>query len=165
MKKIRPISLLLLCVFSFLLLSACSGESNGNAETVEMTEVDFDGGSSPDGEVVLKDADFEQAQSASPTFGERNTETAVQSLGDGTKIEIVFDGYGNKIETRYFNNHPTVKMLILSTSANGARREALVYGQKGERKQIRVRVKRPNLVVRAKNSYIVGENDNKFAGK
>jgi len=31
-------------------------------------------------------------------------------------------------------------------------------GQKGERKQIRVRVKRPNLVVRAKNSYIVGAN-------
>ncbi|CAN5244010.1 hypothetical protein BH20ACI1_BH20ACI1_28750 [soil metagenome] len=38
-------------------------------------------------------------------------------------------------------------------------------GQKGDRKQIRVRVKRPNVVVRAKNSYIVGENDNKFAGK
>ena len=39
-------------------------------------------------------------------------------------------------------------------------------GQKGERRQIRVRVKRPNLVVRAKNSYIVGENNNpKFAGK
>ena len=39
-------------------------------------------------------------------------------------------------------------------------------GQKGERRQIRVRVKRPNLVVRAKNSYIVGENTNqKLAGK
>jgi Ca-activated chloride channel family protein len=37
-------------------------------------------------------------------------------------------------------------------------------GQKGERKQMRVRVMRPNLVVRAKNSYIVGENE-KFAGK
>ncbi|MGC2238154.1 MAG: VWA domain-containing protein [Pyrinomonadaceae bacterium] len=37
-------------------------------------------------------------------------------------------------------------------------------GNKGERKQIRVRVMRPNLVVRAKNSYIVGEND-KLAGK
>ena len=37
-------------------------------------------------------------------------------------------------------------------------------GQKGERKQMRVRVMRPNLIVRAKNSYIVGEND-KFAGK
>lgn len=31
-------------------------------------------------------------------------------------------------------------------------------GTKGERKTIRVRVKRPNLVVRAKTSYIVGEN-------
>lgn len=38
-------------------------------------------------------------------------------------------------------------------------------GQKGERKQIKVRVMRPNLVVKAKNSYIVGANDNKFAGK
>ena len=37
-------------------------------------------------------------------------------------------------------------------------------GQKGERKQIKVRVMRPNLVVRAKNSYIVGENE-KLAGK
>ena len=31
-------------------------------------------------------------------------------------------------------------------------------GEAGERKQIRVRVMRPNLVVRAKNSYIVGQN-------
>lgn len=38
-------------------------------------------------------------------------------------------------------------------------------GQKGERRQIRVRVKRANLVVRAKNSYIVGEGGSKFAGK
>jgi Ca-activated chloride channel family protein len=38
-------------------------------------------------------------------------------------------------------------------------------GQKGERKQIRVRVKRPNLVVRAKNSYIVGENEKNVAGR
>lgn len=39
-------------------------------------------------------------------------------------------------------------------------------GQIGERRSIRVRVMRPNLVVRAKNSYIVGQNDNqKFAGK
>lgn len=37
-------------------------------------------------------------------------------------------------------------------------------GQPGERKQIRVRVMRPNLVVRAKTSYIVGANGNQ-AGK
>lgn len=39
-------------------------------------------------------------------------------------------------------------------------------GQVGERRSIKVRVMRPNLVVRAKNSYIVGANGSqKFAGK
>lgn len=38
-------------------------------------------------------------------------------------------------------------------------------GQIGERRQIRVRVMRPNVVVRAKTSYIVGQgNGNNFAG-
>lgn len=37
-------------------------------------------------------------------------------------------------------------------------------GQTGERKQIRVRVMRPNVVVRAKTSYIVGQGGNNLAG-
>jgi len=38
-------------------------------------------------------------------------------------------------------------------------------GQKGERRQIRVRVKRQNAIVRAKDSYVIGDVDRKFAGK
>jgi VWFA-related protein len=38
-------------------------------------------------------------------------------------------------------------------------------GQKGTRKQIRVRVMRQNVVVRAKDSYIVGDNGKSVAGK
>ena len=37
-------------------------------------------------------------------------------------------------------------------------------GGRGERRQIKVRVMRPGLVVRAKTSYIVGEADRRFAG-
>lgn len=37
-------------------------------------------------------------------------------------------------------------------------------GAVGDRKQIKVRVMRPSLVVRAKTSYIVGQNSNKIAG-
>ena len=37
-------------------------------------------------------------------------------------------------------------------------------GQAGERRQLRVRVMRPNLVVRARNSYIVGSGDGALAG-
>jgi hypothetical protein len=33
-------------------------------------------------------------------------------------------------------------------------------GEKGQRKQIRVRVNRPKLVIRTRDSYIVGANEN-----
>lgn len=38
-------------------------------------------------------------------------------------------------------------------------------GKVGDRKQIRIRVMRPNVVVRAKTSYIVGKADRSLAGK
>jgi hypothetical protein len=38
-------------------------------------------------------------------------------------------------------------------------------GRLGERKQIKIRVMRPGVVVRAKNSYIVGQIDRNFAGR
>jgi len=38
-------------------------------------------------------------------------------------------------------------------------------GSIGERKSIRIRVARPDVVVRAKNSYIVGQSDRSVAGK
>ncbi|PYT00282.1 MAG: hypothetical protein DMF63_06825 [Acidobacteria bacterium] len=38
-------------------------------------------------------------------------------------------------------------------------------GQVGERRQIKVRVMRPDVIVKAKNTYIFGQNDRKVAGK
>ncbi|MEO8650088.1 MAG: VWA domain-containing protein [Acidobacteriota bacterium] len=38
-------------------------------------------------------------------------------------------------------------------------------GRPGDRKQIKVRVMRPNLIVKAKSTYIVGQSDKKFAGR
>jgi hypothetical protein len=38
-------------------------------------------------------------------------------------------------------------------------------GQLGERRQIKIRVMRPGVVVRAKTSYIVGQSDRSLAGK
>ncbi|MEP6705136.1 MAG: VWA domain-containing protein, partial [Acidobacteriota bacterium] len=38
-------------------------------------------------------------------------------------------------------------------------------GQIGERRQIKVRVMRPNVIVKAKNTYIFGQNDKKVAGR
>ena len=38
-------------------------------------------------------------------------------------------------------------------------------GSIGDRRQIKIRVMRPNIVVRAKTSYIVGQQDRKIAGR
>jgi len=38
-------------------------------------------------------------------------------------------------------------------------------GTVGERRQIKVRVMRPDVIVKAKNTYIFGQSDKKFAGK
>lgn len=38
-------------------------------------------------------------------------------------------------------------------------------GKVGDRRQIKIRVMRPNIVVRAKTSYIVGQQDRKIAGR
>ncbi|MEQ1604308.1 MAG: VWA domain-containing protein [Pyrinomonadaceae bacterium] len=38
-------------------------------------------------------------------------------------------------------------------------------GKVGDRKQIKIRVMRPNVVVRAKNSYVVGQSDRNVAGR
>jgi hypothetical protein len=38
-------------------------------------------------------------------------------------------------------------------------------GKIGDRKQIKIRVMRPGVVVRAKNSYIVGQTNRNIAGK
>ena len=38
-------------------------------------------------------------------------------------------------------------------------------GKMGDRKQIKIRVMRPEVVVRAKNSYIVGQSNRNLAGK
>jgi len=79
--------------------------------------------------------------------------------------ELARNSGGRKYEA---NNNLTAAFSAIAEELR--RQYSLGYypetvGQKGERKQIRVRVKRQNVVVRAKNSYIVGETDKKLANK
>jgi len=74
---------------------------------------------------------------------------------------------GRKFEADSLNNLQTA----FSGIAEELRRQySLGYypdkvGQVGERRQISIRVNRPGAVVRAKNSYIVGQTDRSLAGK
>jgi len=79
--------------------------------------------------------------------------------------ELARNSGGRKYEA---NNNLTAAFSAIAEELR--RQYSLGYypetvGKVGERKQIRVRVKRPNVVVRAKNSYIVGATDKKLADK
>jgi hypothetical protein len=67
-----------------------------------------------------------------PREGARET-TSIAA--DNSKITTVFDRYGNKIETRYFNSHPLLSLVTLRTTSEGYR-QVFVYGQNGDVRQL-----------------------------
>ena len=56
-------------------------------------------------------------------------------LGDNSKLNTMYDGFGNKTEARCFNNHPRLTCIVMSSAVNGQRR-AMVYGQSGDIKEL-----------------------------
>jgi len=74
---------------------------------------------------------------------------------------------GRKFEAQSMHN---VEAAFSGIAEELRRQYSLGYypenvGKLGDRKQIRIRVIRPNVVVRAKTSYIVGQNNRNLAGK
>lgn len=86
--------------------------------------------------------------------GRKYLETLAQNSGgrsfeaeSTTNLEAAFSGIAEELRRQYSLGYYPENV-----------------GQVGDRKQIKVRVMRPNLVVRAKSSYIVGQNNSKPAG-
>lgn len=50
---------------------------------------------------------------------------------DNSLVETMFDNYGNKTESRYFNSNPLLKMVVRRTRADG-QTEAVIYAQNGD---------------------------------
>ena len=95
------------------------------------------------------------ASSSEYETGRRYLETIAQNSG------------GRKFEAQSITN---VQAAFSGIAEELRRQYSLGYypesvGKIGERKQIKVRVMRPSVVVRAKNSYIVGKGNNTLAGK
>ncbi|HEX8738031.1 MAG TPA: hypothetical protein VF721_22045 [Pyrinomonadaceae bacterium] len=65
----------------------------------------------------------------------QSSQTARQKMSDNSEITVMYDGYGNKLEKRYFKGNPRLTSVLIRTAADG-RREILVYGQNGEKRTI-----------------------------
>ena len=65
----------------------------------------------------------------------KSSQEKTKILPDGSKIDVMYDGFGNKTETRCFNNNSRLKCVTLTSAVNG-QRQAVVYGQNGERNTV-----------------------------
>jgi len=102
----------------------------------------------------------------------RNTGSAGSSRSEYETGRRYLDELARNTGGRMFEANRTNNLdAAFSGIAEELRRQyALGYypenvGQKGDVKQIRVRVQRPNLAVRSKTSYVVGNTSGKVAGK
>ena len=87
--------------------------------------------------------------------GKRYLETLAQNSGGRefeadslSNLDVAFSGIAEELRRQYSLGYYPDKV-----------------GHLGERKQISIRVNRPGVVVRAKNSYIVGQTNRSLAGK
>lgn len=65
----------------------------------------------------------------------QSSQLAPQKMSDKSEITVMFDGFGNKLEKRYFKGHPRLHSVLIRTAVDG-RREILVYGQNGEKNSV-----------------------------
>lgn len=99
-------------------------------------EVIFDDGyrTKSEGEVVFDDSILQDFNQVNPvTIEGMNEQTKI--LGDSSKLTIMYDRYGNRIENRSFGYHPRLTFIILQTSASG-QKQVFVYGKNGEVKSL-----------------------------
>jgi hypothetical protein len=120
--SLKIVIFLLLAASASTFLSACTSVKSKEAE-----EVVFDNKkSNPGNEVYITNADV-KTEDQQTSFSKNGSQLEKRILSDKSVIETLVDGFGNKIETRYFTENPRLRMLVLRTSING-KQEVTVYG-------------------------------------
>lgn len=71
----------------------------------------------PTGEIVIDDQSFAANEE---NYGQRAAYKEITKINaDNSRVTTMYDGFGNKTETRYFDNNPLLSSLTVRTSAAG----------------------------------------------
>lgn len=125
MKKI-----LIIAVFVFIAAS-CSGDTDKSvAGDRKEVFVKDNYRTTKNGELLVDDRDFQHAQKPVATSRAVSKEKP-KPAADNSQISTMFDGFGNKTETRVFSNHPLLQRIVVRTSTNG-HKKVFVYGNNGD---------------------------------
>lgn len=112
---------------SLFLFAACSGANKSNQKEISLND---DYRKTRDGAIIIDDRDLDRNQQPIATTKE-STQDAPQTGSDGSLIQAMTDGFGNRVETRIFEDHPLVRRIVLRTFVNG-QKKGFVYGQNGD---------------------------------
>lgn len=119
--KLRPLIFLLLAAFSSAVLSACTTVESKTPEEVVIEDTSKGGN-----EIVINNSDIKTENKQISTSTE-SAQLPKRILSDGSNVETLIDGFGNKTETRYFPGHLRVRFIIVRTSVDG-KQQVTVYG-------------------------------------
>jgi hypothetical protein len=123
----------ILIIAAALFAVSCSSAKNGQAQQPEVT-LDDGYKTTDNDELLIEDKDLKPVGETVVTSKKSSEQTNIVAF-DGSKISVMTDGFGNKSETRYFDDDPKLQMVLVRTAANG-QKEVFVYGQNGEVKDL-----------------------------
>lgn len=122
---------LLVTIFvSFSLSCSKSGASESGEEVV------FDDGytTASKDEIVIDDQSFEGKNSAI-SQSRAGSREVTRIARDGSQIMTTYDGFGNKTETRVFDDDPLLQLVVIRTSVKGEK-QVSVFAQNGTAKEL-----------------------------
>ena len=118
------------------LLTSCASLSKNEDGSAEMEEVVFDDGYKIAAQSEINTGEREAIEKGNGAWTpEANSQEIIKIASDNSKITTTFDRYGNKTETRHFNNHTRLSFILLRTTAEGEK-QVFVYGQNGDVKSL-----------------------------
>jgi hypothetical protein len=132
MKKVRNNFSIPAIIFCLSLVGFGSIACRITERNTATEEVVFDDKSKTNdkNEIVIDDASFEGGGKSVDTFGEKKPDTLLKG-NDNSEISTMYDGYGNKLEKRFFSGNSRINYIVVQTATDGTV-EIKVYGQSGE---------------------------------
>jgi hypothetical protein len=109
------------------LLASCSKIGSDQSEVII---IDDEHKTAAKNEIVITDNSFGGEQGAFTAAKTVSQETA-KIAADQSRINVMYDGFGNKTETRTFNNHLRLQCVMIKTAVDG-QKQIFVYGQNGQ---------------------------------
>lgn len=117
-----------------LLFVSCSSKGASSASNGEIVVIEDGYNAKAKKEIVIDEAAFTGKNSLNS--GEKISSSEMTKIAaDSSRIDTMYDGFGNRTDTRCFNYNPRVKCVLVRSGVDG-QKQIFVYASDGEVKKL-----------------------------